>query len=100
MFCGYAFVVTGGRNVDIYSPYATGIANEESQNNSRLGDVKDKLCYMLVLGSSRAVKISNAGFHESSDSKIPSSIKHEIIVGKEAVGLDLSYNPRNAVMPT
>lgn len=36
LFCGYAFVVTGGRNVDIYSPYCIAIENEVNPSNPRV----------------------------------------------------------------
>ncbi len=100
LFCGYAFVITGGRNVDIYSAYATSIANELSPSSPLLSTVQEKLCYMLIAGNSRAVKISNAGFSERTGSPIPTVIRHEVVIGDGAVGLDLSYNPDNAVMPT
>ncbi|MDE6379094.1 MAG: right-handed parallel beta-helix repeat-containing protein, partial [Muribaculaceae bacterium] len=100
LFCGYAFVVTGGRNVDIYSPYCISIANETDEANPKLNLVKDQLCLMLIMGYSRSVKISNALFQERNTSPIPAAIRHEIEIGSEATGLDLSYNPDTSMMPS
>lgn len=99
-FCGYAFVITGGRNVDIYSPYSISVANETDPANPKLDIVKDQLCLMLVLGRSRAVKISNAMFQERNTSPVPAAIRHEIEIGADASGLDLSYNPDDTMMPS
>lgn len=100
LFCGYAFVITGGRNVDIYSPYCISIANELSPASPLLDAVKDQLCLMMILGSSRAVKVSNAMFQERNTSPIPAAIRHEIEIAAEASGMDLSYNPDSSMMPS
>lgn len=100
LFCGYAFVVTGGRNVDIYSPYCISIANELTPNDPKLDAVKDQLCLMMILGNSRAVKVSNAMFQERNTSLIPAAIRHEIEIAAEASGMDLSYNPDSSMMPS
>lgn len=100
LFCGYAFVVTGGRNVDIYSPYCISIANELSPDNPKLDEVKDQLCLMMILGNSRAVKVSNAMFQERNTSLVPAAIRHEIEIAADASGMDLSYNPDSSMMPS
>lgn len=100
LFCGYAFVVTGGRNVDVYSPYCISIANELTPSSPKLSAVKDQLCFMLVLGNSRAVKVSNALFNERNTSPIPAALRHEIEIAAEASALDLSYNPDSSNMPS
>ncbi len=100
LFCGYAFVITGGRNVDIYSPYCISIANELSPASPLLDAVKDQLCLMMILGNSRAVKVSNAMFQERNTSPIPAAIRHEIEIAAEASGMDLSYNPDSSMMPS
>lgn len=96
----YAFVITGGRNVDIYSPYCISIANELSPASPLLDAVKDQLCLMMILGNSRAVKVSNAMFQERNTSPIPAAIRHEIEIAAEASGMDLSYNPDSSMMPS
>lgn len=100
LFCGYAFVITGGRNVDIYSPYCISIANELNPASPLLDAVKDQLCLMMILGNSRAVKVSNAMFQERNTSPIPAAIRHEIEIAAEASGMDLSYNPDSSMMPS
>lgn len=98
LFCGYAFVVTGGRNIAIHTPYSISIANEVDPENPRLDRVKDQLCTMLILGNCRALHINNALFQEQAGSPIPDAIRHEIEIAESATGVDLSFNPYGTIL--
>ncbi len=98
LFCGYAFVVTGGRNIAIHTPYSISIANEVDPANPKLNLVKNQLCPMLVLGNCRALHINNALFQEQAGSPIPNAIRHEIEISQDATGVDLSFNPYGTIL--
>ena len=98
LFCGYAFVVTGGRNIAIHTPYSISIANEVDPANPKLDMVKNQLCTMLVLGNCRALHINNALFQEQAGSPIPNAIRHEIEIAESATGVDLSFNPYGTIL--
>lgn len=103
MFVGIAYLVTGGRNIDIYSPYVTGIgfdpgnvaANEVVYAHHR---------YFAVLGNARAVNVSNVGFSGGSGSETAHrtlfgrGMRYEVEIAATANGVDLSFNPNNTTL--
>ena len=102
LFLGYGFVITGGKYITLYTPYVTTIAQQTNATaaGSLSADVLQVLSYLMVLGAARNVTIVNFGAKENSGSSLPSKLIHEIAVGKEVDGFDLSYNPNEAVIPT
>lgn len=101
LFIGHAFVITGGRNIDIYSPYCISVANEQSRADGTyplLERVSGRLCQMLIMGNARAVRISNAMFAERDGSPIPAAIKNEIVIAATVQGMDLTYNPNTSTL--
>lgn len=99
LFIGYAFVVTGGRNINIFTPYCISIANELSPNNPILDNVKDDISNMLIMGNCRALTVTNALFTERSGSNIPIVARYEIRIASTVSNLDLSYNPSTSYLP-
>ncbi len=103
MFIGIGYLITGGRNIDIYSPYVTGIGFDPS-NNEENAVVRAHHRYMAVLGNARAVNISNAGFSGGAASenvhkdKFGMSMSYEVEIAASANGVDLSFNPNNTTL--
>lgn len=100
LFLGYAFVITGGRNINIFTPYCISIANELSPNNPKLDAIKNELSEMLIMGNCRALTITNALFSERSGSPVPDAIPYEIRISSQVTNLDLSYNPDTTFLPS
>ena len=100
LFIGYAYVITGGRNINIFTPYSIAIATEIDSNNPKLESTKDELSEMLIMGNCRALTVTNALFSERVGSPVPSAIPYEIRISREVSNLDLSYNPENTFLPT
>lgn len=103
MFIGIAYLVTGGRNVDIYSPYVTGIGFDPGNDESK-EVVRPHHRYMAILGNARAVNISNVGFSAGASSEnahktlFGQGMKYEIEISAAANGVDLSFNPNNSTL--
>lgn len=103
MFIGIAYLVTGGRNIDIYSPYVTGIGFDPGNDESK-EVVRPHHRYMAILGNARAVNVSNVGFSAGASSEnahktlFGQGMKYEIEISAAANGVDLSFNPNNSTL--
>lgn len=98
LFIGYAFVITGGRNVEMYSPYVTTIAGG---NVSGWDNIKNRIRYFLVLGNARSCKLSSAQCVDASENhKVTTDLRYEIEIAPEVTGLELTYNPYASTFDT
>lgn len=103
MFVGIGYLVTGGRNIDIYSPYVTGIGFDP-ENVAANEVVRPHHRYLAVLGNARAVNVSNAGFSGGAASEgahktlFGQGMRYEVEIGAAANGVDLSFNPNNTTL--
>lgn len=101
MFVGIGYLVTGGRNIDIYSPYVTGIGFDPEGGDDV---VQAALRYFIVTGNARAVNVSNVGFSGGSSGEaahkeaVRSAIAYEMEIGSEVDGIDVSFNPTNSTL--
>lgn len=100
LFLGYAFVITGGRNINIFTPYSISIANELNPNSPKLESTKDDICEMLIMGNCRALTVTNALFSEREGSLVKGAIPYEIRISNQVSNLDLSYNPETTFLPS
>lgn len=98
LFIGYGIVISGGKYINIYSPYVKSIASSSTGNGS-LDDFKTKLAYMLVMGNARGIYITNFGAKENSGvSNLSRGIRREIGISSTVDGIELSYNPNDTTL--
>lgn len=95
MYIGNGFIFSGGRNIDVYSPYATGLAFAE--NEAETTTAPAELRYCCVLGNNRATKISNIGF-SSGGTTHAENIPYEMEIMSTVNGLEVTFNPNNTTL--
>lgn len=101
LFIGNAFMVTGGRNIDLYSPYVTGIGFTPGGTSET---VRNQHRYFAVVGNSRSVSLNNCGISGGASSEgthkdlFGKNMKWEIEIGPEVEGANLTFNPNNTTL--
>ena len=91
IFHGYGYVITGGRNIDIYSPYIIDMDNESSGDT-----LNNKLRYFLVTGNNRMSKILGAGIKDPNN--VYKRLQYEFEIGSDVSNFELTYNPEETSM--
>ena len=98
-FRGYGILVSGGKSINIFTPYIKSIAQAAVNAGYPNGaDVSEHVKYINIIDDARAVYILNPSFKENAGSTIPSKIRHEIGVDANVVNLELVYNTKQTIL--
>lgn len=98
-FIGYGFIISGGRNISLYGPYAMSIGNSAVYEVYPNGTSKSKkLRYLLVTGNNRSSYIVNCGFKDGSGAA--AIISNEIEIDSEVKTLELTYDVNETTFST
>lgn len=97
-FRGYGLLISGGKSINVFTPYIKSIAQTSINAGYPNGtEVSNNIKYINVIGDARAVYILNPSFKET-DSKVSSTIKHEIGIGGSVDNLELIYNTEQTTL--
>lgn len=83
LFKGFGIIITGGKNIDIYSPY---IFNISTNNPSNV--INDGACYVKVLGNNRMSRITGLGLKDT----IGVDPVYEVDIASSVKGFTLGYD--------
>lgn len=96
-FIGYGILITGGRNINVFSPYIKDIAKSKVYEAYTGGtSISKNARYILVTGNCRQMYLANAGFKDSRNAA--STITNEIQIDSDVDSMELIYNINNTTM--
>lgn len=96
-FIGYGILITGGRNINVFSPYIKDIAKSKVYEAYTGGtSISKNARYILVTGNCRQMYVANAGFKDSKN--VASTIRNEIQIDSDVDSMELIYNINNSTM--
>ena len=96
-FIGYGILITGGRNINVFSPYIKDIAKSKVYEAYTGGtSISKNARYILVTGNCRQMYVANAGFKDSKNAA--STIRNEIQIDSDVDSMELIYNINNSTM--
>ena len=96
-FIGYGSLITGGRNINVFSPYIKDIAKSKVYEAYTGGtSISKNARYILVTGNCRQMYVANAGFKDSKNAA--STIRNEIQIDSDVDSMELIYNINNSTM--
>ena len=99
-FIGYGILITGGQGINIFTPYVKSIAVPVSSTAGYPNgtSISNKVRYIEVTDTARAVYILNPTFKETEGSAILTTIKNEISIGDNTRCVDLVYDTDSSVL--
>lgn len=99
-FIGYGILITGGQGINIFTPYVKSIAVPVSSTAGYPNgtSISNKVRYIEVADTARAVYILNPTFKETEGSTIPTTIRNEISIGDNTRCVDLVYDTDSSVL--
>lgn len=96
-FIGYGILITGGRNINVFSPYIKDIAKSKVYEAYTGGtSISKNARYILVTGNCRQMYVANAGFKDSKNAA--NTIRNEIQIDSEVDSMELIYNVSTTTM--
>ena len=98
-FIGYGILISGGKSINVFTPYIKSIGNSiVTEAYSGGTELSSSLKYINVVGNARAIYILNPSFKEKSDSLVPTTIRHEIGISNEVENIELIYDTTSTIL--